>query len=304
MRFPERVRLIATDLDGTLLRDDKTIGRAEVAALRGAADAGLILVAATGRQPGTVPVDLAGCGVRYLVAANGAIGVDQGTGEILFETEIDAATVAEIAAVIRRELPDARLSAARDHGRHYLVEPGYAELVQPDETVPAGYLTMGTADEVTNGPTLKLTVRHPELSPERMLEIVGAAGPANCQLTTSGAPFLEIGGAGVNKASGLARLGDLLGIAPAEVVAFGDAGNDVEMLVWAGHGVAMGNATDAAKAVADHVTAANHAGGVATVVEALLAERRTRRRRPASGGVPSGDVPSGDVPSGFTATTQ
>ncbi len=280
MSFPACVRLIATDLDGTLLRDDKTIGRAEATALRGAADAGLILVAATGRQPGTVPVDLAACGVRYLVAANGAIGVEQGTGEILFETEIDAPTVAAIAAVVREALPDARLSAAREHGRHYVVEPGYAELVLPSESVPADYLTVGTSEEVTNGPTLKLTVRHPELSPERMLEIVGLAGPANCQLTTSGAPFLEIGGAGVNKATGLARLGEVLGVDASEVIAFGDAGNDVEMLVWAGYGVAMGNATDAAKAVADHVTATNNAGGVAAVIEALLAERRTAGRRP------------------------
>lgn len=279
MGLPPHVRLIATDLDGTLLRDDKTIGRADAAALRGAADAGLILVAATGRQPGTVPVDLAACGVRYLVAANGAIGVEQSTGEILFETEIDAATVATIAAVVRRELPDARISTAREHGRHYVVEPGYAELVHPSERVPADYLTEGTAADVTGGPTLKLTIRHPELSPEQMLEIVGAAGPANCQLTTSGAPFLEIGGAGVNKASGLARLGELLGVAAAEVVAFGDAGNDVEMLVWAGFGVAMGNATEAAKAVADHVTATNNDGGIAAVVEAVLAERRQADRR-------------------------
>jgi Cof subfamily protein (haloacid dehalogenase superfamily) len=277
--LPERVRLIATDLDGTLLRDDKTIGRAEMAALRGAADVGLILVAATGRQPGTVPVDLAACGVRYLVAANGAIGVDHGTGEILFETEIDAESVAAIATVLRRVLPDARLSAARDHGRHYVVEPGYAELVQPSERLPSDYLTAGSAHEVTSEPTLKLTVRHPELSPEQLLEIVGAAAPAVCQLTTSGAPFLEIGGAGVNKATGLARLGELLGVDASQVVAFGDAGNDVEMLAWAGYGVAMGNASDAAKAVADHVTSANDAGGLAAVVEALLAQRRLTDKR-------------------------
>jgi len=274
-----RIRLIATDLDGTLLRDDKTIGRAEAAALRGAADAGLILVAATGRQPGTVPVDLLACGVRYLVAANGAICVDMTSGEILFETEIEAETVAALAALVRRVLPEARLSAARDHGRHYVVEPGYAELVLPSERVPADYLSPSTAEEVTAAPTLKLTVRHPELSPEQMLEIVAAAGPGECQLTTSGAPFLEIGGAGVNKATGLARLGDLLGIPPAEVAAFGDAGNDVEMISWAGYGVAMGNATDAAKAVADHVTASNDKGGVAAVVEALLAEARPAGRR-------------------------
>jgi Cof subfamily protein (haloacid dehalogenase superfamily) len=274
MALPARVRLIATDLDGTLLRDDKTIGRAEVAALRGAADAGVILVAATGRQPGTVPVDLAHCGVRYLVAANGAIGVDHSSGDILFETEIDAASVAAIAAVVRRVLPEGRLSAARDHGRHYVVEPGYAELVPQSEPVPSGYLSLGTAEDVTSGPTLKLTVRHPELSAEEMLEIVAAAAPGNCQLTTSGAPFLEIGGAGVNKATGLARLGEVLGVDASEVVAFGDAGNDVEMLVWAGYGVAMGNATDAAKSVADHVTGTNNAGGLAAVVEEVLAERR------------------------------
>lgn len=282
MHDRSRIRLIATDLDGTLLRDDKTIGRAEVAALRGAADAGLFLVAATGRQPGTVPVDLAECGIRYLVAANGAIGVEHASGSILFETEIPAPVVAEIAAVVRRELPDARLSAAREHGRHYVVEPGYAELVLDSEHVPADYLSLAPSEEVTSAPTLKLTVRHPELSPEEMLLILGAAGAEACQLTTSGAPFLEIGGAGVNKATGLARLGEVLGVDASEVLAFGDAGNDVEMLAWAGYGVAMGNATEAARAVADHVTGTNNDGGLASVVEAILAERRATWKRPAT----------------------
>ena len=162
------------------------------------------------------------------------------------------------------------------------MEPGYPELVMPSEHVPADYLTLGASEDVTAGSTLKLTVRHPELSPEEMLRIVRAAGPGSCQLTTSGAPFLEIGGAGVNKAAGLARLGEVLGVDVSEVLAFGDAGNDVEMIAWAGYGVAMGNATEAAKTAADHVTGDNNAGGVAAVVEAVLAQRRARSKRPAT----------------------
>jgi Cof subfamily protein (haloacid dehalogenase superfamily) len=276
------VRLIATDLDGTLLRADKTVGRPAVAALRGAADVGIHIVAATGRQPGGIPVDLTSYGFGHLLGANGAICLDLGTGEILFEELITAETASAIAEALVELAPGAMLSAAREHGRHYVVEPGYLDLVGSTEKVPPNYLSLAPREEVLSQPTVKMSVRHPELSADQLLTAINGSGLSGFQATTSGAPFLEIGGAGVNKASGLIRLCALLEVDAAEVLAAGDARNDLEMITWAGRGVAMGNASQQVKAAADLVTASNEQDGLAVVIEAVLAERRMKWNRPAT----------------------
>ena len=98
-----------------------------------------------------------------------------------------------------------------------------------------------------------------------------ASGLTGFHATTSGAPFLEIQGDGVTKASGVARLCALLGYEAAEVMAAGDARNDVELLAWAGFGVAMGNAVPEALAAADWTTAHNEDDGLALVIEQVLA---------------------------------
>jgi len=279
---PASVRLIATDLDGTLFRPDKTISRRTMAALRGAADSGIHLVAATGRQPGGIPLDLAPCGIGHVLGSNGAICVDQATGEILFEELLGAEAVAAIATMLRQRMPGVRLSASREHGQRYAVEPDYPSLVGPTEHVLPNYLNVEPYAAVISEPTLKLTVRHPELTAEQMLRLANTSGLKGFHATTSGAPFLEIGAPGVNKASGLIRLCALLKIDADQVLAVGDAGNDVEMIRWAGRGVAMGNASPEVKELADLVTTTNIDDGVASVIEAVLAERRIKWSRPAT----------------------
>ncbi len=266
------LRLIATDLDGTLLRGDKTISARTSTALRRAVEAGMIVVAATGRQPGGLPGSLTECGVGYVVGANGAIGVERASRRVLFEEPIPAEVVNSLVATVRELMPQARLSVARQHGEYYLYEPGYRDLILAHEQVPESYLRPGLEADLTAEATLKLSVRDPGLSAEEMLATLSAATVPGVHATTSGAPFLEISVAGVTKATGLQRLCDALSISSAEVIAFGDAGNDAEMLAWAGRGVAMGNATPAVREIADEVTATNDADGLAIVVEAILNE--------------------------------
>lgn len=271
---PASIRLIASDLDGTLLRPDKSIATATRTALRQAADSGAVVVAATGRQTGSLPAELLDCAVSHLVGANGAIGIDLVTGEVLFEAALPAATVADIADFFAQNMPDARLSASREQGGYYLIEPGYLDLVQAHEKLPVGFLRPGSREDVVGQDTLKMSIRHPSLSGEQMREALNGSGLTGFHATTSGAPFLEIGGAGVTKASGLARLCERLGVPAAAVLAFGDAGNDAELLSWAGWGVAMGNATAELQAIADQITTTNIDNGVAKVVEEFLTERR------------------------------
>ena len=123
-------------------------------------------------------------------------------------------------------------------------------------------------------PSLKLVIRHRTLAVAEIFAVLQTLDQTGFAATLSGAPFVEVMAEGVTKATGLARLCAELGIGQDEVLAFGDALNDVEMLHWAGHGVAMANAGPAALLAADEVTASNAEDGVAVVVERVVADHR------------------------------
>lgn len=108
------------------------------------------------------------------------------------------------------------------------------------------------------------------MTPRELLGELRAVDLGGYAVTHSGAPFLEVLAEGVSKAWGLAKLCETLGIAQREVLAFGDAPNDAEMLAWARRGVAMANAEPEALAAADEVTLSNAEDGVAAVIERLL----------------------------------
>ncbi|MEA4945343.1 MAG: Cof-type HAD-IIB family hydrolase [Propionicimonas sp.] len=266
------IKLIATDLDGTLLRPDKTISPRTVDAIGRAHAAGIQVVVATGRYPTSLPILLAPTGIDYAVASNGAIGLRLSTGEILFEDLMPPQTAAEIVGFLSTTFPEARFEVVREHGTVHVVEPGYFDLVTDYEHAhfPLNYLRRSRA-EVIAEPLLKMAVRHPWVSEETMLEALLTSGLTGFHACTSGAPFLEIEGPGVTKASGVAQLCEHLGLLPENVMAVGDAGNDIEMLAWAGIGVAMANAVPAALEAADHTTATNDQDGVAHLIERLLA---------------------------------
>jgi Cof subfamily protein (haloacid dehalogenase superfamily) len=280
MTMPTVIRLIASDLDGTLLRDDKTISRRTMAALRRAADAGLFVVVATGRQAGQLPDEIVSCGVSHVVASNGAIGKSLIDGDILFEDMLQPDTASAIVEHLRVEVPGVKVSAVRNQGASHSAEPGYIELLTDMEKVPHWWhMITEPLAQVVSQPTLKLVVRHPQLSADDLLEVVQSSGLRGFHATTSGAPFLEIGGDGVSKASGLIRLCELLGVNAEQVLAAGDARNDLEMIRWAGRGVAMANAVPELQAAANLVTASNQHDGLALAIEAVLAERSAKWNR-------------------------
>lgn len=270
---PERpIRLIATDLDGTLLHQHTEVTPRTAAAIGAATAAGLTVIAATGRQAQQLPEAVAASGVRYVVASNGGIGVDLVDGSVLFEDLLSADAAADIVAYLTAELEGVRFSAVRDQGTRHTAEPGYLALVTPRER-ELGWALLDCEDlaDVVATSTLKLTVRHPSLTADDLLGVLERSGLDGFHATTSGAPFLEIQGAGVTKATGVARMCERLGVDAAEVLAAGDAKNDIELLTWAGIGVAMGNAVPEAKAAADWVTATSGEDGVALAIESVLA---------------------------------
>ncbi|MFV0405694.1 MAG: HAD hydrolase family protein [Propioniciclava sp.] len=272
-------KLIATDLDGTLLASDHvTISLRNRAALTAAVDRGIHLVAVSGRQGYSIAAIVAGTPLeRLALCSNGSVGMDLRTGQVHREDLLEVAAQTALADAMVAQFPNLKVTSVRDGGNTYLSEHGYLGDQDPGAGSAAWPVSHRFTDraEVLASASVKLVMRDPEIPPPVLWEAAHALAVPGCQPTISGAPFLEVARAGVTKASALARFAADLGIASDDVVALGDNVNDVEMLAWAGCGVAMANATPEARAVADEVTASNDADGFAVLVERMLTPFRS-----------------------------
>jgi Cof subfamily protein (haloacid dehalogenase superfamily) len=261
--------LVASDLDGTLLRSDGTVSDRTRAALAAAEDAGALVVIVTGRPPRWMaPVAEAVGRTGLAICANGAVIWDLERGEIVRENPIDPATAGDVVRRLRDALPD--LVFAVERGTDFGREPGYrTRAAVPDDVLVAH------ADELVAAPIAKLLARHDSMGPDELLaaaaEVVGDLATLT-HASTGG--LLEISAAGVSKAVALEELAAGHGLRAADAVAFGDMPNDLSMLAWAGRGVAVANAHPDVLAAADEVTATNDEDGVAMVIERLVAERQ------------------------------
>lgn len=266
------VRLIATDLDGTLLRTDLSVSARARRALDAARNAGIHVVPVTARQPRGLRLIAQAAGFTgWALCGNGAHGLHLGTGEVLFEAHVTQAVQRAVAHALAERLPGVLFVSVREGGEVFVAQAGYADIAQfGDHKRHPADMGQHTLDAVLAQPSLKFIVRHPQLTPRELLTHVRALGLPGFAVTHSGAPFLEVLAEGVSKAWGLERLCAHLGVARADVLAFGDAPNDAEMLAWAGRGVAMAHAEPEARAAADELTLTNDEDGVAAVIEALL----------------------------------
>ncbi|MFJ9039832.1 HAD hydrolase family protein [Streptomyces sp. NPDC102406] len=274
-------RLIATDLDGTLLHDDKTVSPRTVAALAAAEEAGVEVFFVTGRPARWMDVvsdHVHGHGLA--ICGNGAAVVDLhgGPGHHRFVKirELPVPDALDVVRLLRAAAPGTSFAVERTGGLHH--EPTYPPLhLDPGESVaPAEKLL--TADRegsaVADQPVLKVLAFHPELGPDEFLALARAAvGDLAVITRSSPSALLEISGRSVSKASTLELCCAERGISAAEVVAFGDMPNDMEMLAWAGTSYAMGNAHPDVLSAATGVTATNNEDGVARVIESILAAR-------------------------------
>lgn len=256
-------RLVATDLDGTLVGSDGTISERSCAALAAVERAGATLVMVTGRPPRWMVPVVEQTGHRGVaVCANGALVLDLHTAEPLVSHPLDQAAIQELTGRLRAALRD--VTFAVEYGYDYGHEPTYRPRWPcPPDTRVADITVL------LDRPVLKLLVRSERHDADGLLAQALAAGEGiGLTLTHSSTEgLLEVSAAGVDKASTLARLAASYGVAPAEVLAFGDMPNDVPLLTWAGHGVAVANAHPAVLSVADEVTASNDEDGVAVVLE-------------------------------------
>jgi len=257
--------LVATDLDGTLLRSDKSISPRTLTALRAAEDAGILVVFVTGRplRWARDVFEHVGSHGRAIVA-NGAIVWDVGHDRPDMLRPIDAATGLSVCRRLREVVPGTAYAVETLAGIG--LEPGFVERY----AVPAG-AARGPLEEIWTGSVVKLLARHEELAPQEFWDLAEECVGDRVQITwSSTTTLLEISAAGVTKASTLELLCADQGIGADEVVAFGDMPNDLPMLAWAGRSYAMANAHPTVQAAAGAVTESNDDDGVAAVLEALL----------------------------------
>ncbi|MDR7301880.1 HAD family hydrolase [Haloactinomyces albus] len=203
------------------------------------------------------------------VCANGAVVYDTARDVVLRTSGIGPVLLHDVTRELREAIPGCSFAVERStHGaRDRLDEQFLAE----EEFVGIwsnADLRVVPADELVGKPAAKLLVLHDRLTSGEMAAAAAEVVGTQLQVTYStGAGLLELSASGVDKASGLASIAEEFGVDRSDVLAFGDMPNDVAMLDWAGHGVAVHNAHPDALEIADEVTAANSADGVAQVLE-------------------------------------
>jgi Cof subfamily protein (haloacid dehalogenase superfamily) len=269
---PRAPRLIATDLDGTLLRSDKSVSGRTVAALAAAEQAGIEVFFVTGRPARWMDVvseHVHGHGLA--ICANGAAVVDLHRGRRFVQVRpLTADDALAVVDVLRTLAPGTAFAVERTGGIHY--DPRYpAFLLDPGATVAPIEKLLAGDSAYADDPLLKLLAHHDRLEPDAFLSLARTGAGAYAEFTRSSpSALLEISARGVSKASTLAACCARRAIDAADVVAFGDMPNDIEMLTWAGTSYAMANAHPEVLAATTHRTAANDQDGVAVVIEQLL----------------------------------
>ena len=264
------VRVIATDLDGTLLRPDKTVSPRVRSALDLARRHGALTVIATARPPATARVFAAMAGVDgVVICANGAIVYDLAASAIVSHRTLDFDAARALVAAMRERLPGVSFGAVQ--GESFTAEAAYAAMSEyADHESQLDSMRVCEAEFFWDRPLTKLVMRHANHHPTVVLTHVRDLGLNGFELNYSGAPFVEIVGGGVSKGQALADFCVEQGIAAEEVVAFGDAPNDIPMLRWAGYGVAVGDHFADVSEAADEIAPSSQDDGVAIVIERLF----------------------------------
>ena len=267
-------KLVASDIDGTLLNSqERVLPRVRAAVIR-AVESGTEVALATGRPHRWIFPVLEQLPIRPVcVTANGAVLYDSANDRILRSHALQPATMNQVLAIAQETFADVGgvsigcervgVSAFDPEEEMFVISPDYLHTWEAQ-----GYSILHQ-DEVMSEPAVKMLLRNEFLTaPEMYALLAPHVDPQVAHLTFSmNEGLLEVAAPGVTKALGVSTLAELHEIDQADVIAFGDMPNDIEMLRWAGTGVAMGNARDSVKEAADLITATNEEAGVAQVLE-------------------------------------
>ena len=258
-----RPRLVATDLDGTLLHTDGTVTDRTRAVLKALDDLGVPVVFTTGRPIRWMEnlwADVGGHGLA--ICSNGGIVYDVEAHQVAVARTIDIDTVVTVGRLLRLAIPGTTFALEKTTG--FAREESFLPRLNVNTTrdVPLGDL-----ESIVDDTVVKLLARHEDIAPETFWDRAEEAiGHLVTTTWSSVGTLVEMSAFGVTKATTLATLAAELGIGPDEVIAFGDMPNDLPLLAWAGTSYAMANAHPDVLALADHVAPPNDEDGVATVL--------------------------------------
>lgn len=264
------IRMIAADLDGTLLTPGGRISERTEAALKAAMEQGALVVLSSGRMPDSMTAFAAQLNVNApMICYNGALTYDCAQARSVAEALLDRDT----ARALSRAIEEMGQYVQGFWGRDFYCER-YTEQTRAYEAKCAvrGREAGSPLSEFMPGGVYKLLmiVKPGEIG--RFLPSLRARFDDRVEFVASNASFLECVAKGVNKGAALRALGASRGIAPSEIMAFGDEQNDLTMLTQVGHGYAMANADEHIRRQVKFVAPSNAEDGVAQVVERCLAE--------------------------------
>jgi hydroxymethylpyrimidine pyrophosphatase-like HAD family hydrolase len=189
----------------------------------------------------------------WIVASNGAVVFRYPTFELVLEETFEAGPA--VRAVLEHR-PTA-LVAVEERGVGYRVNRHF-----PDGEL-SGDMIITDVDDMVAGPVSRVIIRDPEATADDFVELASRLGLHGTDYVVGWTAWLDLSPVGVSKASGLQIVCDKLGVDAADVLAIGDGRNDIEMLRWAGRGVAMGQSVEDVRAAADHVTGTVYEDGAA-----------------------------------------
>ncbi|GAB3246764.1 HAD family hydrolase [Nocardioides dilutus] len=265
-----RPKVVALDIDGTLLSwvDGQGTTHPEVSpavhdAVQRVLDAGAHVVLASGRSPhGMTPVaDMLSLHTReddplWIVASNGAVVFRYPPIDVVLEETFDARPA--VRAVLERH-PDA-LVAVEERGVGYRVSKEF-----PDGEL-SGEMILTDVEDLVAGPVSRVIIRDPNATSDDFVRLAEELGLHGTDYVVGWTAWLDLAPVGVTKAHGLQYVVDRLGLTAADTLAIGDGRNDIEMLQWAGRGVAMGQAVQQVIDAADDVTGVVAEDGAATEI--------------------------------------
>lgn len=263
-------QLIALDMDGTLLNHAKEISAVNAAAIKDARKAGKKVIIATGRPLVGIKKYLDHLGMTtdedYVVAFNGALVQSVKSGQILSQTTLTLNDYSRLYELSQKL--GVHIHALTENS---VLTPQYNPYSQVECEINGIPYFEGPVSAVSPETTIvkvmfiddpkKLDALMPQL-PEDIL--------SDYTIVRSADIFLEFLHKSVNKGTGVKAVADAIGIKQSQVICVGDAGNDIDMIHYAGLGVAMGNAYDSVKAIADHITLTNEEDGVAAVIQKYM----------------------------------
>ena len=277
----KEIRLLALDIDGTILTREKRLTNRTRAAIEAAVDAGIAVSLVTGRPFCGIPEELLSLkGLGYVISSNGAVTTDLKLSRILRNANLDPETALEIISIPRTHalvyavfMDGMGFSEPEPFERHLgmIDNPGLETYVRGSRRITRNLEE--DIREARNGVENIWFIARDRQERDALNRQICEKWNVRTVLTEK--TDLEIGCLQADKGMALSELAGLLGIGKQEILAIGDSGNDIGMLRAAGTAVAMGNAEEGIKKIADVIAGSNSEDGAAEVIEAVLRKDET-----------------------------